>query len=194
MCSEIDFTFRKQNKGEDCNAYLKARRIDFVDKLTQLPIKFFDLKKDDIPKGLLKTVTVKNYQKFVYSAFSFVPRYFLRVAEMSLFSKPLRELKLSEWVHGVERDLTGHCTQESKDAVERLKLWQESVKDMFESDFVMETVINGNKMAQWFLEKRINKKYNDKIILAQAQVELAKQMAEAAKSQNAPVNVTFTMG
>lgn len=152
-------------------------------------MKFFDVKKDDIPKGLLRSPNAKNYQKLMYSAFSFSPRYFIRCATNMVLSKPLKELGLEEWIHGVERG-GQYVTEESKQAVERLKQWQEGVKDMFENDFFMQT-LEGNKQAQWFLEKRIHKKYNDKVILAQAQLELAKEMN---KNNTAPVNVTFTMG
>lgn len=152
-------------------------------------MKFFDVKKDDIPKGLLRSPTAKNYQKLMYSAFSFSPRYFIRCATNMVLSKPLKELGMEEWIHGVERG-GQYVTEESKEAVERLKQWQEGVKDMFENDFFMQT-LEGNKQAQWFLEKRINKKYNDKVILAQAQLELAKEMN---KNNQAPINVTFTMG
>lgn len=193
MCCEVDFTMRKREKDEEHNAYVKSMRIQFVDNLAKLPVKFFGLTRADIPKGLLRNPTVKNYQKFIYCAFSFTPRYFLRTVENIVLSKPLKELKLSEWVHGVERDQQGHVTQESKDAVQLLKDWQEDAKAAFEADFVMQSVIEGDPMAKWFLEKRINKKYNDKIMLAQYQAQLAKELASASTSTQ-PVNVTFTMG
>lgn len=194
MCTDVDFTMRKRAKDEEHNAYIKAMRIQFIDNLTQLPGKFFNLNSTDIPKGLLKNKTVQNYQKFIYAAFSFSTRYFLRTAENMVLSKPLRELKLSDWVHGVEADRQGHVTQESKDAVTRLKQWQEDIKDAFETDFAIETIVKSNSNARWFLEKRINKKYNDKVILAQAQAQIAKDMAEAAKAEKQPVTINFTMG